>query len=144
MNLGPVLQGISGVCCSFFVSTNCEWSCVPWICLLLCKGEGHYSHCLSACDTGNQPGHGISGPIFFFFFSRQGFSFSSGCPRTHSVDQAGLKLRNLPASASQVLGLKVCATTARLSGPILTTISTLYICNSELSPKESHQKGRAY
>jgi hypothetical protein len=31
-----------------------------------------------------------------------------------SVDQAGLKLRNLPASASQVLGLKVCATTARL------------------------------
>ena len=25
---------------------------------------------------------------------------------THSVDQAGLKLRNLPASASQVLGLK--------------------------------------
>jgi hypothetical protein len=33
-----------------------------------------------------------------------------GCPGTHSVDQAGLELRNLPASASQVLGLKVCAT----------------------------------
>ncbi|GAB1288607.1 Coiled-coil domain-containing protein 171 [Apodemus speciosus] len=29
-----------------------------------------------------------------------------GCPGTHSVDQAGLELRNLPASASQVLGLK--------------------------------------
>jgi hypothetical protein len=29
---------------------------------------------------------------------------------THFVDQAGLKLRNLPASASRVLGLKVCAT----------------------------------
>jgi hypothetical protein len=29
----------------------------------------------------------------------------------HFVDQAGLKLRNLPASASRVLGLKVCATT---------------------------------
>jgi hypothetical protein len=27
------------------------------------------------------------------------------CPGTHSVDQAGLELRNLPASASQVLGL---------------------------------------
>ncbi|GAB1290607.1 Predicted gene 11032 [Apodemus speciosus] len=26
--------------------------------------------------------------------------------RTHSVDQAGLELRNPPASASQVLGLK--------------------------------------
>lgn len=38
---------------------------------------------------------------------------SPGCPGTHSVDQAGLKLRNPPASASQVLGLKVCATTAQ-------------------------------
>jgi hypothetical protein len=27
------------------------------------------------------------------------------------VDQAGLELRNLPASASRVLGLKACATT---------------------------------
>jgi hypothetical protein len=35
---------------------------------------------------------------------------SSGCPGTHSVDQAGLELRNLPASASRVLGLKACAT----------------------------------
>jgi hypothetical protein len=40
--------------------------------------------------------------------------YSSGCPGTHFVDQAGLELRNPPASASQVLGLKVCATTARL------------------------------
>jgi hypothetical protein len=36
---------------------------------------------------------------------------SPGCPRTHSVDQAGLELRNPTTSASQVLGLKVCATT---------------------------------
>ena len=34
-----------------------------------------------------------------------------GCPGTHSVDQAGLELRNLPASTSQVLRLKACATT---------------------------------
>jgi hypothetical protein len=32
--------------------------------------------------------------------------YSPGCPGTHFVDQAGLKHRNLPASASQVLGLK--------------------------------------
>jgi hypothetical protein len=38
---------------------------------------------------------------------------SPGCPGTHSVDQAGLELRNPPASASQVLGSKVCAITAR-------------------------------
>jgi hypothetical protein len=29
---------------------------------------------------------------FFFFSQRQGFS---GCPRTHSIDQAGLKLREI-------------------------------------------------
>jgi hypothetical protein len=39
---------------------------------------------------------------------------SPGCPGTHSVDQAGLELRNPPASASRVLGLKVCAITAQL------------------------------
>jgi hypothetical protein len=47
--------------------------------------------------------------IFLVFRDRVSLC-SSGCPGTHSVDQAGLKLRNLPASASQVLGLKVCAT----------------------------------
>jgi hypothetical protein len=65
----------------------------------------------------------ISSPVtsFFFFFS---FLFSClvfrgkvflngpGCPGTHSVDQADLELRNLPASASQLLGLKACGTTA--------------------------------
>jgi hypothetical protein len=39
---------------------------------------------------------------------------SPGCPGTHSVDQAGLELRNLPVSASQVLGLKAGDTTAQL------------------------------
>jgi hypothetical protein len=37
--------------------------------------------------------------------------YGPGCPGTHFVDQAGLELRNPPASASQVLGLKACATT---------------------------------
>jgi hypothetical protein len=36
---------------------------------------------------------------------------SPGCPGTHFIDQAGLELRNPPASASGVLGLKACATT---------------------------------
>ena len=47
-----------------------------------------------------------------FFFSRDRVSLcGSGCPGTHFVDQAGLELRNPPASASRVLGLKACATT---------------------------------
>jgi hypothetical protein len=52
--------------------------------------------------------------FFFLFFFRDRVSLCSpGCPgtRTHSVDQAGLELRNPPASASPVLGLKACATT---------------------------------
>jgi hypothetical protein len=64
-------------------------------------------------------------PRYVFFFSLLSFFFglvfqdrvslcSSGCPGTHSVDQAGLKLRNLPSSASQLLGLKACTTTAWL------------------------------
>jgi hypothetical protein len=51
--------------------------------------------------------------FFFFFFLvfRDRVSlYSSGCPGTHFVDQAGLELRNPPASASRVLGLKACAT----------------------------------
>jgi hypothetical protein len=49
--------------------------------------------------------------LFCFVFQDRVSLCSPGCPGTHSVDQAGLKLRNLPASASQVLGLKACTTT---------------------------------
>jgi hypothetical protein len=52
--------------------------------------------------------------LFFFFFMvfRDRVSlYSPGCPGAHFVDQAGLELRNPPASASRVLELKVCATT---------------------------------
>jgi hypothetical protein len=45
--------------------------------------------------------------------------YSPGCPGTHSVDQAGLELRNPPASASHVLGLKACSTTAQLKQAFL-------------------------
>jgi hypothetical protein len=44
---------------------------------------------------------------FCFLFFETGFLCSLGCPGTHSVD---LELRNPPASASRVLGLKACAT----------------------------------
>jgi hypothetical protein len=45
--------------------------------------------------------------LFCFVLFRDRVSlYSLGCPGTHSVDQAGLELRNPPASASQVLGLK--------------------------------------
>jgi hypothetical protein len=49
------------------------------------------------------------GPFKMVFRDRVSL-YSSGCPGTHFVDQAGLELRNPPASASRVLGLKACAT----------------------------------
>jgi hypothetical protein len=51
--------------------------------------------------------------LCFFVFQDRVFLYSSGCPGTHAIDQAGLQLRNPPASTSQVLGLKVCATIAQ-------------------------------
>jgi hypothetical protein len=51
--------------------------------------------------------------LLLLLLFRDGVSrYSPGCPGTQFVDQAGLDLSNSPASASQVLSLKVCATTA--------------------------------
>jgi hypothetical protein len=54
---------------------------------------------------------------------------------THSVDQAGLKLRDPPVSAFQVLGLKACATTAWFSNDMFTEsrMAVLYKKQSRLS-----------
>jgi hypothetical protein len=46
--------------------------------------------------------------------------YSPGCPGAHFVDQAGLELRNPPAYASRVLGLKACTTTPGLISKLLT------------------------
>ena len=52
--------------------------------------------------------------LFCFVLFDTGFLCSFGaCPGTRSVDQGGLELKDLPASASGVLGLKACATTAQ-------------------------------
>jgi hypothetical protein len=67
---------------------------------------------------------GVNVYIFFFFFLVFGDRVSLCSPGTHFVDQAGLELRNPPASASRVLGLKVCATTARLF------ISYIFLCSA--------------
>ena len=62
-------------------------------------------------------GHGNSFFFFFFFFflvfGERVSLCSFGCPGTHFVNQVGLKLKNPPASASQVLGLKANLNTHR-------------------------------
>ena len=58
--------------------------------------------------------------FFVFLFFRDRLSlYSPACPGTHFVDQAGLELRNPPAPASWVLGLKMCATTPSFCFKIL-------------------------
>jgi hypothetical protein len=53
--------------------------------------------------------------VFYFVLFLDGVSLCSpGNPGSHSVDQAGLELRDLPDSASRVLVSKVCVTTLRL------------------------------
>jgi hypothetical protein len=49
----------------------------------------------------------VDGDIrFFFFFSRDRVSLCSpGCPGTHSVDQAGLELRNPPPRPAKTYAL---------------------------------------
>jgi hypothetical protein len=79
----------------------------------------HFSHLCSSCSLlynwlSSKPSDcaWIFVCLFVCFVFRDRVSlYSPGHPGTHFVDQAGLELRNPPASASQVLGLKACATT---------------------------------
>jgi hypothetical protein len=61
------------------------------------------------------------------FFETRVSLYSPGCPGTHSEDQAGLELRDSPASASWMLGLRACATTARLLKKKFLTFICLFI-----------------
>jgi hypothetical protein len=66
---------------------------------------------------------------------------SPGCPGTHFVDQAGLELRNPPASASRVLGLKACATTpgsVLLKSPTSSSVAVRALLPLSMS---RHQRG---
>jgi hypothetical protein len=60
--------------------------------------------------------------------------YSSGCPGTHFVDQAGLELRNPPASASQVLGLKACTTTPGLTSAFIAFLHIRNLIYTVINP----------
>lgn len=62
----------------------------------------------------DNPQSHLDSPWIYFFQDRVSLC-SSGCLETHSVDRASLELKRAThASASRMLGSKVCATTAQL------------------------------
>jgi hypothetical protein len=65
--------------------------------------------------------------VCLFVFRDRVSLYSPSCPGTHFVDQAGLELRNLPASTCQVLGLKVCTTTAQLFSVLNTQMFPMFL-----------------
>jgi hypothetical protein len=97
---------------------ECEWSWTTmWVLGTKSGFSGRAASVLNCWDNVQSPSSGFCYkfpvPLLYIFFRDRVFLFNTGCPGTHSVDQAGLELRNLPASdcASRVLGLKACATT---------------------------------
>ena len=67
----------------------------------------------------------------------------AGCPETHSVDQAGLKLIEIHLfSASLALGSKVCVTIAWLSYFLENIFATARWWWTPLIPALGRQRGR--
>jgi hypothetical protein len=70
--------------------------------------------------------------LLSFFFRNKVSLCIPGCPKTLSIDQTRLQLRDLPASVSRVLGLKAYATT------------TQHLSYSSISVKRHHDQGNSY
>lgn len=51
---------------------------------------------------------------------------------THSVNRAGLEHGDLPVSVSQMLGLKVCATTATMNGMVFNSLHNSQLASAIL------------
>jgi hypothetical protein len=107
-------------CC---VAQDFEWTCLASSSLCLLKLSQLMTDRASGSALMRTPKHIHScGNINFRFIFSKGFSifffrdrvslYSPGCPGTHFVDQAGLELRNPPASA----GIKSVHHHARFKG----------------------------
>jgi hypothetical protein len=109
-------QGLSQKLCHFCLSQKLCSFCSPHSNLrrLVLEGSGTQDGsptCSGRALLGKHLSSGGEGRLFFilffclfvfcFFVFRDRVSlYSPGCPGTHFVDQAGLELRDLPASAS--------------------------------------------
>jgi hypothetical protein len=79
--------------------------------------------------------------LFYFLVFQDRVSLCSpGCPGTHFVDQACLELRNPPASASRVPGLKACATMPGLYYFLKDSFILFIYFSTHSSCFQTHQK----
>ena len=96
---------------------DCKSPCGCWKLILGLVQECSY-HWVGSSNCHGCP---VSSELYFFFcccflfvlvlvFRDRVSLSSSGCPGTHSVEQAGLKLRDPPASASMTHGTNAVAT----------------------------------
>ena len=69
-------------------------------------------------------GGGVVVCLFVCFWDRVSLC-SPGCPRTHSVDQAGLELRNSPASSSFNFSYGKCSSKIKKLGSLKTSWKVL-------------------
>jgi hypothetical protein len=56
----------------------------------------------------------------------------------HSIEQAGFKFRDPPASATQMPGLKACADAATATTAATTWIAFSFLCRTRSQPREWH------
>jgi hypothetical protein len=93
---------------------NAHWSYTPilWngVCVCVCVWSPNFKTInWKQMSNGTKTVALFCFVLFCFVFRDRVSLYSPGCPGTHFVDQAGLELRNSPASASWVLGLNLCA-----------------------------------
>jgi hypothetical protein len=104
--------------CVFLEARRGLWSSGTGVTGMMCQSV--WELVTELRSPAEQQGDALPGPFvclfvcFLFSFWDRVSLYSPGCPGTHFVNQAGLELRNPPASASPALGLKACTT---MSGP---------------------------
>jgi hypothetical protein len=110
--------------------------CLPWNCQPKCTFLS--SNCFCHSDTTMYMYTCVYVYMcIYIFFSKTGFLCVALAVLELTLDQAGLELRNLPASASQVLGLKACATTSSLQPYIFNFV--LILCEFHIMyPDPTH------
>jgi hypothetical protein len=122
MELGRAMKKIQTSCLQSTLSKeSCGRDSQAYVVWLACSRVHAWAAPGLGPTSGPMYGPGPACEKADFFFGGGGRVFqdrvsvcSPGYPGTHFVDQAVLELRNPSASASQVLGLKLCATTAGL------------------------------